>query len=99
MGKYDSKTDNGIPYIARLYSSNYKYETVVNDLDELYPTKKSILSGGTVGTYTIGNRSITRNQLSASDVLKRWDSLMATKLRLENGNSARKAVGIVHRDW
>lgn len=96
---YDAKTANGIPYVARLYSANYKYQVVVDDLDALYPSKKDILGGGSVSAYTIGNRSITKSQLSPSDVIKRWDKLIAEKLRLENGTKPRKAVAIVHRDW
>lgn len=99
MANYDGKTENGIPYMTRLYMANYKYQVVVDDLDALAPQKKDVLSGGTVTSYTIGNRSITKNQLSANDVIKRWDKLMAEKLRLENGTAPRKAVAVVHRDW
>lgn len=96
---YDAKTENGIPYVAKLYAANYKYQVVVDDLDALYPQKKDVLGGGSVTAYTIGNRSITKSQLSAADVIKRWDKLMAEKLRLENGTKPRKAVAVVHRDW
>lgn len=96
---YDGKTGNGVPYIVRLYESNYQYTVCVDSLDELAPCRKQILTGGAVSSYTIGSRSITRNQLSASEVLKLWDKLMGQKARLENGSSPRKAVGVVHRDW
>lgn len=96
---YDAKTEHGIPYISRLYAINFRYTTVVDDLDALSETRKQIMSGGTVSSYTIGNRTVSRNQLSATDVMKQWDKLMALKIRLENGAAPRKAVGIVHRDW
>jgi hypothetical protein len=96
---YDGKTENGIPYVVRLYETNYRYTVTVDDLDALAPSRKQALSGGAVTSYTIGNRSITRNQLSAADALKQWDKLMNLKLRLEAGVAPRKAVGIVHRDW
>lgn len=99
MASYDGKTENGVPYIVRLYQTNYKYTVTVDDLDELVPCRKQALSGGAVSSYTIGSRSITRNQLSASEVMKLWDKLMAQKLRLESGTAPRKAVGVVHRDW
>lgn len=99
MATYDGKTENGIPYVVRLYEANYKYTATVDDLDTLAPARKQTLSGGAVTSYTIGSRSITRNQLSASEVLKLWDKLMAQKLRLESGAAPRKAVGVVHRDW
>jgi hypothetical protein len=99
MVAYDGKTENGIPYIVKLYRENYQYTVTVDDLDTLAPERKSALSGGSVTSYTIGNRSISREALSASETLKMWDRLMALKLRLEKGMSPRKAVGVVIRDW
>ncbi len=99
MVNYDGKTENGIPYVTRLYTTSYKYQVVVDDLDALAPQKKDVMGGGSVSAYTIGNRSITKNQLSANDVIKRWDKLMAEKQRIENGTAPRKAVAVVHRDW
>lgn len=96
---YDGKTPNGIPYITRLYLANYKYSSCVDDLDKLKVTRDGILSGGAVSSYTIGNRTISRNQLGATDVFKQWDKLMALKQRLETGTAPRKAVSVVHRDW
>lgn len=97
--RYDAKTEHGIPYLSRLYAVNFKYTTVVDDLDSLIETRKQIMAGGTVSSYTIGSRTVSRNQLSATDVMKQWDKLIALKLRLENGTAPRKAVGVVHRDW
>lgn len=100
MVNYDAKTDNGVPYVSALYLKNFEYETVVNDLDGLVVARKSIMSGaGSVTSYTIGSRSLSRQTLSASEILKLWDNLWAKKKQLEEGRSARKAVGIVLRDW
>ncbi|MBQ7564608.1 MAG: hypothetical protein IJT16_11540 [Lachnospiraceae bacterium] len=96
---YDAKTENGIPYFSGLYKRSFEYLTVVDSLNDLAVQRKAILAGGAVNSYTIGNRSITRNQLSPSELLKLWDRLMAKKLSLENGRKPRKAVGVVHRDW
>ncbi len=96
---YDSETKNGIPYFAALYQRNYKYKTVINELDTLAPTRDKALTTGSVTNYTIGNRSISRGVLSAADVIKRWDKLMAEKIRLEAGKAPRKSVGVLFRDW
>ena len=97
----DGRTDNGIPYVTHLFLSNYEYETVINDLDGLVLVRKQIMSGGgSVSSYTIGSRSLSKQALSASEVLDLWDKLWAKKERLEEGRSAtRKAVGVVLRDW
>ena len=100
MVRCDAKTENGIPYVSSLYVKNYEYETIVTDLDGLVVTRKSIMSGsGSVTSYTIGSRSLSRQTLSASEILKLWDSLWDRKKRLEEGRSARKSVGVVLRDW
>ena len=96
---YDATTENGIKYISRLYSTSYKYQMVVDDLDALVVTKRDVLSGGGVSGYTIGSRSVTKNVLSAADVLKQWNKLMAAKNQLEQGIAPRKAVAVVPRDW
>lgn len=96
---YDAKTTNGIPYISSLYLRNFQYSTTVDSLDTLYTQRQAVLSGGAVSSYTIGNRTLSRNNLSATDVMKQWDKLMALKMRLEKGTAPRKAVGVVHRDW
>lgn len=97
----DGKTDNGIPYVTRLYLSNFEYETVINDLDGLILVRKQIMSGGgSVSSYTIGSRSLSKQTLNASEVFELWDKLWAKKERLEEGRRAtRKAVGVVLRDW
>ena len=100
MVSCDSKTENGIPYNSTLYIRNFEYETVVNDLDGLVLTRRSIMTGsGSVSSYTIGSRSLSRQTLSASEILKLWDKLWAKKEQLEQGRTPRKAVGVVLRDW
>ena len=99
MASYDAQTENGIPYFAGLYRRSFEYRTVVDDLDTLFVQRREILKNGSVQGYTIGSRSITRNQLSPDGVLKQWSKLMAEKLRLESGGPYRKAVGVVFRDW
>lgn len=100
MVTYDAKTENGIPYVSRLYINDFEYTTIVNDLDALVLTRHSIMTGsGSVSSYTIGSRSLSRQTMSASEILKMWDDLWAKKKRLEEGRSARKAIGVVLRDW
>jgi hypothetical protein len=96
---YDSKTVNGIPYIKRLYEHSFRYQTVVDDLDALKPQKTAVMSGEAIQTHTTGSWSVTHNVLSASDVTKMWNKLMAEKERLESGKKPRRTVGVVHRDW
>lgn len=100
MIQYDAKTEHGIPYISALYSASFDYETVINDLDGLVTTRKSVMEGnGAVTSYSLGSRSVTRQAMSAKDVLDMWDRLMAKKKELEAGRKPRRAVGVVIRDW
>ena len=96
---YDGKTENGIPYLTKLYIKNFNYQSVVDDLDALYPTKKAALGGGSYRTYTLGDRSITRNAMDPDEIMALWDKLMAEKLQMEGAKTQRKAVGVVFRDW
>ena len=100
MTNYDGKTDHGIPYIVSLYNASFEYETTVDDLDGLVTTRKSIMSGnGTVTSYSLGSRSVTRQAMTATEVLQMWEKLMAKKKELEMGRKPRRAVGVVPRDW
>lgn len=99
MINYDGKTENGIPYLTKLYIKNFNYQSVVDDLDALYPTKKAALSGGSYRTYTLGDRSITRNAMEPDEIIALWDKLMAQKKQMETGIGPRKAVGVIPRDW
>ena len=96
---YDAETENGIPFVRGLYINNFSYKDVVNQLDALYPARQSVITDGKVRSYSIGSRSVMRAVLSAKDVLALWDKLMAEKLRLEQGRSKRRVVGVVPRDW
>lgn len=97
---YDSKTENGIPYISGLYHRSFEYEVVVDDLDAIFPVRREAISGrGTVQTYTVAARSVTRNNMDFRQLMSLWDSLMARKLALEGAGSPRKAVGVLIRDW
>ena len=96
---YDAETENGIPFVRGLYINNFSYKDVVNQLDALYPARQEVIEGGKVRSYSIGSRSVTRAVLSAKDVLALWDKLMAEKLRLEQGRSKRRVLGVVPRDW
>jgi len=96
----DAKTENGIPYNSALYLNNFEYEVIVDDLDGLIIARRTIMKGeGSVSSYTIGSRSLSRQTLSASDILKLWDKLWARKEQLEQGRTPRKSVGVVLRDW
>lgn len=98
--KYDAKTENGIPYVARLYAGNYRYSCIVDDLDALCPARKTVLAGsGNVTQYSIGSRQLTRATLNATQTLALWDKLMAEKEQIEGAGSPRKCVGIVLEDW
>ena len=100
MIQYDAKTENGIPYLSALYSANFEYETVIDDLDGLTTARKAVMSGsGAVTSYSLGSRSVTRQALSAKDVLEMWNKLMTRKKELEEGRKPRRAVGVVLRDW
>lgn len=100
MTNYDGKTEHGIPYIVSLYNASFEYETTVDDLDGLVTTRKSIMSGnGTVTSYSLGSRSVTRQAMTATEVLQMWEKLMAKKKELEMGRKPRRAVGVVPRDW
>ena len=93
---------HGIRFNQGLYDRNFEYKIVVDDLDGLIEIRKTISHGsGLVTHYKIGSREITKGAMSASQVEKRWDSLMAKKRELEgyNGGRSHKTYGIVSRDW
>ena len=96
---YDAYTEHGIPYFSKLYIKKFEYKDVVDDLDALYPSKKAALSGGAYRTYTLGDRSITRNAMDPDEIMALWDKLMAQKKQMETGIGPRKAVGVIPRDW
>ena len=96
----NAETENGIEYSTALYASNLEYKRIVNTLDKMAPTIDDLYAGaGTTQAYTIGNRSKTNSQLAPTDMLRRWDRLWVRKRQIEGTRSARKAVGVLPRDW
>ncbi len=72
------------------------WQGVYEKLQEAYV---ALIEGG-VKSYTIDDRQLTR--LDAPDLLKQMETAEAKIDELEaalNGRAARKAVGIVPRDW
>lgn len=100
MTVYDKTTENGIEYINRIYVGNAEYKRVVDTLDMMAVSVNALYAGeGETAAYSIGNRSRTITQIPPDTLLKRWDRLWVRKRQLESVRTARKAVGIVHRDW
>lgn len=99
MITYDGELANGTGYIVKLYTSNSKYKLVCDSLDAMYPNYLKAISEGNVTQYSLGTRSVSRSGLSAAQMMDRYNSLLNKKLAMENGGKARKAVGVVPRDW
>lgn len=70
---------------------------------ELYLAReKEMLSKDGVQGYTIGSRNLQRYQTGLADIQKTIDQLRKRIRELEEelaGRSARRAVGVVPRDW
>ena len=70
---------------------------------ELYLAReKEMISQSGTQMYTIGSRSLQRYQTALGDVQKMIETLRKRICELEAelaGGSARRAVGIVPRDW
>lgn len=70
---------------------------------ELYLAReKEMLSKDGVQGYTIGSRNLQRYQTGLADIQKTIDQLQKRIRELEEelaGRSARRAVGVVPRDW
>ena len=97
---YDATTENGIEYVSRIYARNFEYKRIVNDLDGLVVTLSEFSQGsGSVSSYSLGTRSVSRQTMSFEEAKKWWDELMQKKDRSESGRKPRKAVGAVPRDW
>ncbi len=70
-------------------------------LDLYLKREEDMLSGG-VQLYTIGSRNLQRYQTTLSSVQAEIDKLQKKVDQLEAelaGGSARRAVGVVPRDW
>lgn len=97
---YDKETENGVGYFSWLYSKNFEYKIVVNQLDGLVPVISDFSKGsGTVTSYSLGTRSVTRQVTSLSEAREWWKELMSRKKQLELHKRPRKAVGAVPMDW
>lgn len=69
---------------------------------ELYLKREEEMLGDGVQLYTIGSRNLQRYQTTLSSVQAEIDRLQKKLDQLEAelaGGSARRAVGIVPRDW
>ncbi len=70
---------------------------------ELYLTReKEMLSNDGVQAYTIGSRNLQRYQTALADVQKTIETLRQRERELEAelaGQSPRRAVGVIPRDW
>ena len=97
---YDAQTENGIGYYSRLFNLNFEYKMIVNNLDGLVLVIQDFSSGsGTVSSYSLGSRSVSRQVTSLTEAREWWDDLMRQKKLLEQNKKPRKAVGAVPRDW
>lgn len=71
-------------------------------LDLYLAREKEMLSKDGVQLYTIGSRNLQRYQTSLTALQDMIDKLKKRIRELENelaGRSARRAVGVVPRDW
>ena len=95
---YDAITQNGIPYITRIWMKNAKYQIIVTTLDAMYPQYIKAVSGTAVSGYRIGTREMNYRGLSVSEMMKKYLDLLTQKLAMENGTTPRLAKAIVPRD-
>jgi len=68
-------------------------------LDKLYVAYQKLLSGG-VKSYRLDDRELTRFDLDKlSNEIKEAEGKVDELTALLNGQSARKAFGVIPRDW
>lgn len=97
---YDARTENGIGYVTRMYESNFEYKRIVDDLDGLVVVLSEFSKGsGSVSSYSLGTRSVSRQVASFAEAKAWWDELIRKKESMEYHKKPRKAVGAVPRDW
>ncbi len=78
-----------------------KIQITKDRLDLYYKKEREILDGG-VQAYGLGTRSVTRYNAALSEVRAAIKALQKELEDLEaqlNGSKARKAVGVIPRDW
>ena len=77
-------------------------EETRNRLDMYLAREEEMLSKGGTQMYTIGSRSLQRYQTSLSAIQNMIEKLRKRIRELEAelaGQSARRAVGVIPRDW
>lgn len=69
-------------------------------LEKLYTAYESLISGG-VKSYTIDDRQLTRLDLPslAEEIRELEKEIDELESQIANAGSARKAVGVIPRDW
>lgn len=71
-------------------------------LDQYLAREKEMISSDGVQSYTIGSRNLQRYQTGLADIQAMIDKLRKRIRELEAemaGQSARRAVGVIPRDW
>lgn len=71
-------------------------------LDLYLAREKEMIGPGGAQMYTIGSRSLQRYQTALGDIQRTIKELRARISELESelaGGSARRAVGVIPRDW
>lgn len=71
-------------------------------LEQYLAREKEMISSDGVQSYTIGSRNLQRYQTGLADIQAMIDKLRKRIRELEAelaGQSARRAVGVVPRDW
>ena len=71
-------------------------------LEQYLAREKEMISSNGVQSYTIGSRNLQRYQTSLADIQDMIEKLRKRIRELEAelaGQSARRAVGVVPRDW
>jgi len=77
-------------------------EVTQKRLDAYLEREMIMLSPEGVQQYTLGSKSLMRYSLALADVQKMIEQLRKRLIELQaelNGQSPRKAVGVVLRDW
>ena len=77
-------------------------EVTQKRLDAYLEREMIMLSPGGVQQYTLGSKSLMRYSVALADVQKMIEQLRKRLAELQaelNGQSPRKAVGVVPRDW
>ncbi len=77
-------------------------DSVRRRLDQYLAREEEMLSKDGVQLYTIGSRNLQRYQTPLADIQREIDKLRKRESELEAelaGLGARRAVGVIPRDW